>query len=533
MWTTHPSFRQTVLNSWTQLTTASSLIQLVTQKLKRLKATLKNWNHVVFKNIYVEMEEASEALNAIPVEAALYGDTEDQLLTEIDCTVRLNTIMHQHQINSTQRNHLQWLQDGDRNSQFFHTMNRIRKTSVGLSSLIVNGELTFDPGIIADSVVQFYTELFTAQDQTTYDDSVLGAFIHPVVDATENDTLIALPSVEEIHRAVFDMKPSSSPGHDGSGGSFYQAYWDIISFDVIEAASTGCSFGLWGLSGQIYNPAKSTVYYGTAVTRRVRRMMLRITGISHGSLPISYLGVPLFKGPPRTGHLAALADSIISKFSKWKGHSLSLAGRKCLINSVIAASLVHSMMIYYWPRTLLKKIEDVMLNFHWKDMTLLHSRFITEGGKPRNLGRPSSIEPGIRRHLGWLATNSRWIVGHYSGISFWNDNWLGYIISERIGIPHSFDVGLNSTIWDFFYDECWHFDYEFFMKHTDIVRDILSIHVSRGSDRRVWGNSVSGLLTSRMAYDLLRSPNPRVNWASWIWGHFIPPYRSTLFWRAI
>ncbi|KAL8514561.1 hypothetical protein ACS0TY_013597 [Phlomoides rotata] len=39
-----------------------------------------------------------------------------------------------------------------------------------------------------------------------------------------------------------------------------------------------------GLSGQIYNPAKSTVYYGTAITRRVWRMMLRTIGISHGSL---------------------------------------------------------------------------------------------------------------------------------------------------------------------------------------------------------------------------------------------------------
>ncbi|KAL8463004.1 hypothetical protein ACS0TY_033856 [Phlomoides rotata] len=47
------------------------------------------------------------------------------------------------------------------------------------------------------------------------------------------------------------------------------------------------------------------------------------------------------------------------------------------------------------------------------------------------------------------------------------------------------------------------------MKHTDIVRDILIVHVSRGSDSRVWGNSISGLLTSRMAYDILRSPNPR------------------------
>ncbi|KAL8527722.1 hypothetical protein ACS0TY_005534 [Phlomoides rotata] len=36
-----------------------------------------------------------------------------------------------------------------------------------------------------------------------------------------------------------------------------------------------------------------------------------------------------------------------------------------------------------------------------------------------------------------------------------------------------------------------------------------------------------------MAYDILRSPNPRVNWSSWIWGRFIPPCRSTIIWRAI
>ncbi|KAL8514475.1 hypothetical protein ACS0TY_013549 [Phlomoides rotata] len=101
-------------------------------------------------------------------------------------------------------------------------MNRIHKTSIGLSSLVVDGELTFDLVIISDSVVQVYTELFTAQDQVTYDDSVLGAFIHPVVDTAENDALIALPSVEEIRQAFFDMEPSSSLGPNGFSGSFYQ-----------------------------------------------------------------------------------------------------------------------------------------------------------------------------------------------------------------------------------------------------------------------------------------------------------------------
>ncbi|KAL8507322.1 hypothetical protein ACS0TY_018021 [Phlomoides rotata] len=226
---------------------------------------------------------------------------------------------------------------------------------------------------------------------------------------------------------------------------------DILNFARAIVGNIRCLQGIlsayWSLFGQVHNSEKSMVYFGTTVTHRVRQFMLRTTGISHGSLPFSYLGVPIFRGSPRTCHLATLADSIISKFSKWKGHSMSLAGRKCMINFVIAASLVHSMMVYYWPRTLLKKIEDAMRNFLWKgdisqrnnscsvswarvcspldeggmgvrsirlandsfiwmlawdilcsrysDMAVLHDRYITTGGRPCASGHPSSIRPGI------------------------------------------------------------------------------------------------------------------------------------------
>ncbi|KAL8502778.1 hypothetical protein ACS0TY_021769 [Phlomoides rotata] len=251
-------------------------------------------------------------------------------------------------------------------------MNRIRKTSYVLSSLIVNGELSFDPEVISDSVVQFYTELFNAQNHDTYDDTNLRDFILLVIDLVDNDMLTALPSGEEIKRAVFDMEPSSSPGPDGFDGSFYQACWDVIDFDVIEA-----------------------VYFGSVVTRRARNFMINTTGITAGSLSFSHLGVPIFQGAPRTYHLAALADSIISKFSKWKGHSLYFAGRK------------------------------------W--------------GVPHNYGSISSIWPGIRRHLGRLVDGSRWVVGLSLRISFWNDNWLGYIISDKLGIPSFFTCGISSA----------------------------------------------------------------------------------------
>lgn len=90
-----------------------------------------------------------------------------------------------------------------------------------------------------------------------------------------------------------------------------------------------------------------------------------ILNFMEGSVPLNYLGMPIFFGKPRTAHLQAIADMIIGKFNRWSESILSIAGRACLINSVITSSLTHSMMVYRWPRALLKSIDVAMRNFLW------------------------------------------------------------------------------------------------------------------------------------------------------------------------
>ncbi|KAL8488039.1 hypothetical protein ACS0TY_024349 [Phlomoides rotata] len=180
------------------------------------------------------MEEAAEALNSIQAETALLGDTDDRLMAEVECNIRLNTALTQHQALSTQRNCLQWLQDDDRNSKFFYTMNHVRKTSTGLSSLLMDGVLSFDTKSIPNRVVDLFTELFTNHDQGTYDDSALGDFVLSSIDHVDNDYLSCLLSMDKIKRVAFDMEPSSAPGPNGFGSTFYHSCWDIIALDVIE-----------------------------------------------------------------------------------------------------------------------------------------------------------------------------------------------------------------------------------------------------------------------------------------------------------
>lgn len=71
----------------------------------------------------------------------------------------------------------------------------------------------------------------------------------------------------------------------------------------------------------------------------------------------------------------------------------------------------------------------------------------------------------------------------------------------------------------------------FFQRHQDIVNDILRI-TAHITDLRIWPSSASGNLTSRHAYEFLRSPLLRMSWASWIWAPFIPQIRNTVVWRA-
>lgn len=116
---------------------------------------------------------------------------------------------------------------------------------------------------------------------------------------------------------------------------------------------------------QKFSPSKSSVIYSSTTSTHFKRYIKRCTSIATGYLPFSYLGVPIFIGAPKVEHLAPTADLIINKFNKWHGHTLSLVGRRCLINSVIVSSLVHTMMAYRWPKTLLHRLKVAIRSYLW------------------------------------------------------------------------------------------------------------------------------------------------------------------------
>ncbi|KAK3212741.1 hypothetical protein Dsin_017447 [Dipteronia sinensis] len=126
------------------------------------------------------------------------------------------------------------------------------------------------------------------------------------------------------------------------------------------------AFRVYGsISGQLVNWSKSSIIFGSSVSPARISSLQSLVGMQIGQLPFSYLGVPLFRGKPRKSILMPIADKILSKFSKWKGKSLSLADWATLIRSVITGSFVHYFIVHKRLIFLIQMVTKKIRNFLW------------------------------------------------------------------------------------------------------------------------------------------------------------------------
>ena len=88
-------------------------------------------------------------------------------------------------------------------------------------------------------------------------------------------------------------------------------------------------------------------------------------GITHGSLPVRYLGVPLMAQKMRRQDYQPLIDRIGMRFSSWTARHLSFAGRLQLLQSVIYSTINFWASIFILPNQCLKKLEQMCNAFLW------------------------------------------------------------------------------------------------------------------------------------------------------------------------
>ena len=127
-----------------------------------------------------------------------------------------------------------WLQEGDKNTRFFHS----RATHRYCRNKIVEiknskGVVCSDEESISNTFINYYQELFMSFQPSNLDAAVVD--IPRTITEEVNAWLEAKYIREEVEWALKQMEPLKAPGPNGLSSLFFQKYWQDVGDDVSQA----------------------------------------------------------------------------------------------------------------------------------------------------------------------------------------------------------------------------------------------------------------------------------------------------------
>ncbi len=135
-----------------------------------------------------------------------------------------------------QKSRINWLQEGDRNIAFFHNSVKARRHGNSLSSLVLpDGTQIYSCEAISREAVNYFSDLFSREDSGVGHEEcdILDCIPH-LVSTEMNEALLDPISLLELEKIVFNMKKGQAPGLDGFPIEFFQEFWEIIKFDLLD-----------------------------------------------------------------------------------------------------------------------------------------------------------------------------------------------------------------------------------------------------------------------------------------------------------
>ena len=110
------------------------------------------------------------------------------------------------------------LKEGDTNTKFLHRMANSNRKNNGIESLMVNGTLSSNEGMIADCITQFFMNLYSEHQVDRPFSDVL---VFPMISGDNADWLERPFEEAEIFDVIQSFHGDKSPGPDGLPNGFF------------------------------------------------------------------------------------------------------------------------------------------------------------------------------------------------------------------------------------------------------------------------------------------------------------------------
>jgi hypothetical protein len=192
-------------------------------------ADLWDWS----KNILGDLEKRIKYIKRRLEDCWRRAITNDSVTREEVLKYKLEKLENQKEMYWRQRAKVHWLQQGDRNTKFFHEHASERRRINKIRRLVKeDGSVVEEKGEIINLVTDFYKNLFQTHAGHRYEE--LLHQVSPRVNAVMNEALMAAYNNEEIKKALDGMGDLKAPGSDGMPALFYKRFWDITGDDVVR-----------------------------------------------------------------------------------------------------------------------------------------------------------------------------------------------------------------------------------------------------------------------------------------------------------
>ena len=133
------------------------------------------------------------------------------------------------------RARIKFLEEGEKNTKYFLSLERSRQNRKSITTLTVNGQRISDIKDILNCEVEFYENLYKSKNTRTPEQYLNNVNLESKLTEQEANLCEGPITLEECIDAVNGMKLNKSPGLDGLTAEFYKQFWPYISSLVHES----------------------------------------------------------------------------------------------------------------------------------------------------------------------------------------------------------------------------------------------------------------------------------------------------------
>ncbi|XP_060202481.1 uncharacterized protein LOC132630915 [Lycium barbarum] len=217
-WVEHDSFLDLVKQQW-ETTLTYDVFLSFKLKRKKLKTALSTWSKTTFGDIFKQLVIREEI---VKIKEQLFeaDPSEENRMVMQRAQAELKLYRHYEEEFWRQKARMDYFSDGDKNTRYFHSLVKGRRKRIQVRRIKDDASNWLeDVDSVAAQAVNFFQKQFTHEEVS--EDSPIFNHIQELIREEDNILLTEQPTMEEVQKAVFELKGDSACGPDGFSGIFY------------------------------------------------------------------------------------------------------------------------------------------------------------------------------------------------------------------------------------------------------------------------------------------------------------------------